>query len=89
MEKLVLGKKKSVNVLKVEIAGKTYSVPLAGSLTLKELEAIKSDDNIGSNFFGKYIPQEIISDLTLDDFKALNDTWKKASQDASGVDLGE
>lgn len=89
MEKLVLGKKKAAAVLKVEIAGKAYSVPLAGSLTLKELNELKGDDNIGSTFFGKYIPDEVISELTLDDFKALNDTWKKASEKTSGVELGE
>lgn len=37
------------------------------------------DDEDGFSFFGKYIPNEILEDLTMDDFKALSDAWKKAS----------
>lgn len=89
MKEIALGKKKDVNVLKVNIAGKTYNVPLVGNLTIAELRALQSGDDDGFSFFEKYIPKEVISELTLDDFKQLNKAWKEASEKASGVDLGE
>lgn len=89
MASIALGKKKSVNTLKVEIGDKSYNVPLAGSLSVAEIKALRNGDDDGFSFFEKYIPQEVISELTLDDFKALNNAWKKESEKVSGVDLGE
>ena len=89
MKEIALGKKKSIDALKVDIAGKTYSVPLAGSLTIAELRALRDGDDDGFSFFEKYIPPEVISELTLDEFKQLSKAWKDATEKTSGVDLGE
>ena len=89
MAKIVLGKKKNVQTLDVEFGDKTYKVPLADSLTMGELRALKDGDDDGFAFFGRYLSDEVVSALTLEDFKELNAMWKKASQEASGIDLGE
>jgi hypothetical protein len=78
MAEITLGKKAEVKSLKVNIGKKTYSIPLAGSLTISEMKRFQDDED-GFSFFGKYIPNEILEDLTMDDFKALSDAWKKAS----------
>ena len=89
MAEIVLGKKKPVNVLKVTFGDKTYEVPLAGSLTIAELRALQDGSDDGFSFFERYLPAEVVSALTLDEFKELNALWKKESQEASGVNLGE
>ena len=90
MAELVLEKKKTINTLEGIIAGKKYSVPLAGSLTIREIRALQNGDDDGFSFFEKYIPADVIADeLTLNDFKAINKAWREASQKDSGVDLGE
>lgn len=89
MAKIVLGKKKTVQTLDVEFGDKTYKVPLAGSLTIAELQALREGEDDGFTFFERYLPKEVISALTLNEFKELNALWKKESQESSGVDLGE
>jgi hypothetical protein len=86
---LKLGGKKTVKTLKVNIGEEEYSIPLAGSLSIAELKALRSGTDDGFSFFEKYIPADVINTLTLDEFKQLNDAWKQASEDTSGVDLGE
>ena len=89
MAKIVLGKKKNVQTLDVEFGDKTYKVPLAGSLTIAELKALQDGADDGFSFFERYLPAEVVSALTLDEFKKLNALWKKESQEVSGVNLGE
>lgn len=90
MAELVLGKNRTINTLEVTIAGKKYSVPLAGSLTIREVRALQNGDDDGFSFFEKYIPADVIADeLTLKEIKTLITSWREASQKDSGVDLGE
>lgn len=88
MAEITLGGKKTVKSLKVNIEDKSYNIPLTGSLTIAEMEKFKDDED-GFSFFGKYIPMNVLKSLTMDDFKALTEAWKKASSEESGVDLGE
>lgn len=89
MAEITLGGKKEIKTLKVNIGKKSYSVPLAGSLTIAEMKQIKDGTEDGFDIFGKYIPKEVTDMLTVDDFKVLSDAWKKASSEESGVELGE
>lgn len=82
------GKSKTISTLKVNIGRKSYSIPLAGSLTIAEMKAFQNGAD-GFDFFGKYIPEDVISQLTMDEFKALSEAWKSASSEDSGVELGE
>lgn len=89
MAEIKLGSKRALETLKVKIGDKEYNVPLAGSLTMAELRALRNEDSDGFPFFEKYIPPEVLDTLTLDEFKQLNNAWKKTSEKVSGVDLGE
>lgn len=77
-------------VLKVNIGKKSYSVPLLGSLSTKEARAFTTGDTAdGFEFFGKYIPQDVLDNMTMDDFQALSEAWKAASADKTDITPGE
>ena len=78
-----------INVLKVNIGKKTYSVPLSGSLTIREAKALRDGTEDGFDFFGRYIPQDVLETLTMDQFNALNEAWKEASSEKTDVSMGE
>lgn len=83
------GKSDEMKVLKVNIGKKTYSVPLSGSLSIKEMRAMSKGDEDGFDFFSKYIPTEVLESLTMDEFKALTDAWREASAGKTESELGE
>ncbi len=83
------GKSETIKVLKVNIGKKTYSVPLSGSLSIREMKAMRDGTEDGFDFFERYIPKDVLETLTMDDFKALNDAWKAASSEQTDASLGE
>jgi len=88
MAEITLGRKETLETLKVNIGKDSYSIPLMGSLTLAETRALaKADDEFA--FFKKYIPEDVIDSLAINDLKALTTMWKAESEKASDVDLGE
>lgn len=78
-----------INVLKVNIGKKTYSVPLSGSLSIREMKAMRDGTENGFDFFGRYIPQDVLETLTMDQFNALNEAWKEASSEKTDASMGE
>jgi hypothetical protein len=78
-----------INVLKVNIGKKTYSVPLSGSLSIREMKAMRDGTEDGFDFFGRYIPQDVLETLTMDQFNALNEAWKEASSEKTDASMGE
>ena len=80
---------KQINVLKVNIGKETYSVPLSGSLSIREMKAMSDGVEDGFDFFGRYIPQDVLETLTMDQFKELNKAWKEASGEKTDADMGE
>jgi len=88
MAEITLGRTETLETLKVNIGKETYSIPLMGSLSLKETrELAKAKDEFA--FFKKYIPEDVIDSLSVNDLKALTEVWKDESEKAAGVDLGE
>ena len=83
------GKSDEIKVLKVNIDDKSYSVPLAGSLPIRTVRAMKDGIEDGFDFFEKYIPKKVIESLTMDEFNALNDAWKDASFQQTDTSMGE
>lgn len=83
------GKNDEIKVLKVNIGKETYSVPLSGSLSIREMKAMKEGTEDGFDFFGRYIPMEVLEDLTMDQFQMLNKAWKDASSEKTDVGMGE
>jgi hypothetical protein len=78
-----------INVLKVNIGKETYSVPLSGSLSIREMKAMRDGTEDGFDFFGRYIPQDVLETLTMDQFNALNEAWKEASSEKTDASMGE
>ena len=88
MAEIRVGDHKQVEVLKVDIGETSYSVPLTGSLTRKEVNKVNTSEDV-SKFFEKYIPKKVMDELTMNDIHAIYTAWSKASTDASGVTPGE
>jgi len=87
MREITLGNRKERKVLKINIGEDSYSLPLMGSLTMKE--ATRLDTEAGTlAFITDYIPKDVIDNLTIDDFNTIVDAWKSAS-DIEGASLGE
>lgn len=80
--------RKEVEVLKVNIEDKSYSIPLGTSLKRKDIAKLKSEDEV-MKFFEKYLGKELMEDLTIGEIKAIITAWSEATEQASGVKLGE
>lgn len=87
MAEITLGNAKK-EPLKVNIGKETYEIPLAGSLTFAQAMELRDNED-GRPFFEKYIPKDVLDNLTIDDFRALTDAWKKASNVDNQPEVGE
>ena len=87
MREVTVGNRNEREVLKVNIGEESYSLPLLGSLTMKEATRIETQEGTLA-FITDYIPQDVINGLTVKDFNAIIDAWKSAS-DIEGASLGE
>ena len=88
MNEITLGGKSEIKTLKVNIGEKSYNVPLAKSLSIKEARAMKDSDD-GLEFFAKYIPLKILEGLTVDEVATLSEAWRDASFPKDDVTAGE
>ena len=80
--------RKEVEVLKVNIEGKNYSIPLGTSLKRSELAKLKTEDEV-MKFFEKYLGKELMDDLSIGEIKQIIDAWSEAKKKSGGVTLGE
>lgn len=87
MPELTLNRKE-VEVLKVNIEDKTYSIPLGTSLKRAELAKLKSEEEV-MKFFEKYLGKELMEDLSIGEIKQIIDAWSEATKKSGGVTLGE
>ena len=82
-------------VLKVNAYGKTFSIPLAGSIPLAVLLPIKKakDNNEKLDFFvdflKDYIPEDVYNKLTASEFNQILIAWGETSKLETGVTPGE
>lgn len=89
--------KKDKSYLTIEIEGKVYNIPLANALKLKEVRKLiklgkKSEEeqlDFLLEFFGKYLGDEVIDEMTIPDVQELFTLWGKANEEAGGPSLGE
>ena len=80
--------RKELEVLKVNIEEKSYSIPLGTSLKRSELAELKTEEKV-MKFFEKYLGKEIMDDLTVGEIKQIIDAWSEATKKSGGVSLGE
>ena len=78
----------SVEVLAIEIGDKTYSLPLAGSMTRKELKAL-TDEEAVYNLLLTHIPEEVLDTLSMNDYNQLVQAWMDATTESQDATLGE
>ena len=87
MPELTLNRKE-LEVLKVNIEDKSYSIPLGTSLKRAELAKLKSEEKV-MKFFEKYLGKELMEDLSIGEIKQIIDAWSEATKKSGGVTLGE
>lgn len=83
--------------LTIEIEEKKYNIPLAQTLKLKEIrklmKALKGseEDQLEAmfDFFGAYMGEDILDEMTTADVMEIFDLWKKANDTQGGPSLGE
>lgn len=83
--------------LNIEIDKKVYQVPLGRTLKVKELRKLMKVTKLDSEeqfdfmleFFGKYIPEEVIDELTQAELLQLFNLWTKANEEVENMTLGE
>lgn len=87
MREITVGNREERKVLKVNVGEASYSLPLLGSLTMKEATRLETQEGTLA-FITDYIPKDVINELTVEDFNSIVDAWKSAS-DIEGASLGE
>lgn len=80
--------RKEVEVLTVNIEGKSYNIPLGTSLKRKELAKLTDEKEV-MKFFEKYLGKDLMDDLSIGELKQIIEAWSEATQKVSGVKLGE
>lgn len=88
---------KDKSYLTIEYGGKNYNIPLATTLKLKEVRKFiklgkKSEEeqlDFLIDFFGHYMGEEVIDEMTIPDVQELFTLWGKANEEAGGPTLGE
>ena len=88
MPKLVLETKKEVEVLEVEIEGKTYNIPLGSELTRGKLAELADEDKT-MEFFEEYLGKELMDRLKFGQISQIVRAWNDATEKASGLKVGE
>ena len=81
-------KRHEAKTLKVNIDDKSYHIPLAGSLKAKKVAALDTVEATLA-FMKQFIPEEVIDDLTQDEYNDIVQAWGAASKEASGLKPGE
>ena len=87
MPELTLNRKE-IEVLTVNIEGKSYNIPLGTSLKRKEIAKLNKESEV-LKFFEDHLGKELMDDLSIGELKQIVEAWTKATQEASGVNLGE
>lgn len=82
-------------VIQVNAYGKTFTIPLAGSIPLAVLMPIKKAKTTDEKFdffvtfLKDYIPEDVFNKLTAADFNQIMIAWGETSQIETGVTPGE
>ena len=81
-------KRREPDTLRLNIGDDVFQIPLMGDLTPDEVADLGTPAGTIA-FFKKHIGKKVASTLTINDFNAITDAWKAASQKASGMKPGE
>lgn len=79
---------RKIEVLKVIIGDKSYSLPLGGSVPYKTLKTINTDKGMMA-FLGEHIPQDVVDALTVDEIRQIFSAWAEETKKSTGLMPGE
>ena len=65
-------------VMEVAYGKKKFSIPLANSLSVKEVGMLRSQEGV-IEFLLKYIPEDIQDSMTFEELTQIIEGWSKAS----------
>lgn len=82
------GGRNTTDVVTFEIRGNSYNIPLARAMKYKQLKSIKTDEDVFA-MFAKYIPEDVMDELTMGELSQMSDAWAEANQEVEKVPLGE
>ena len=71
--------------LRLNIGDKSYKIPLATTMKLKEAQSMDTMDGAIS-FFNRYIDEDVVECLSLYDYRDILTAWKDASEKAAKGD---
>lgn len=81
-------KRRKTKTLKINIDDKSYFIPLSGSMKPKEVAKLDTVEAT-LDFMKKYIPEEVLDELTQDEYNDIVRAWGEASKEESGLKPGE
>ena len=88
MAEVTLKKRDQIDVLKINIGDKSYSLPLGGSVPYKTLKKLKTEDGI-FEFLAEHIPEKVLDELTSNDITTIFTAWSEATKAENGATPGE
>ena len=88
---------KGQSYLTLEIEGKTYNIPLANALKVKEVRKLMKITKLSVDeqfdymleFLSKYMGEKIVEEMLVADVKEIFELWGKANEQAEGLKPGE
>lgn len=81
-------KKKQAKTLKLNIGDESFHIPLSMCLTPEELAPLDTPEGT-REFFRKYLSNDVIAVLTIEDYNEITHAWVNASNKAGGKKAGE
>lgn len=87
--------KKDKSYLTIEIEGKNYNIPLAGTMKIKEVRALLKITKLSeeeqfeamSDFLSRYMGEDVVDDMIVDDVQEIFALWSRANGFDSEGDL--
>lgn len=80
-------------VIKIEINGKVYSMPLMKYLKYKEIKKLMKLQNTNEDFeilfevIANYIPRDVLEELSIQQIGQIMNEWKNAETNEDGEDV--
>jgi len=82
---------KDIEVIEIGIKDGTYQIPLAKYLPYKAIKKLRDENDLDAimEILSKYIPMEVLDELTMDSIKQILEAWSDASKDDTDDNLGK
>jgi len=82
---------KDIEVIEIGIKDGTYQIPLAKYLPYKAIKKLRDENDLDAimEILSKYIPMEVLDELTMDSIKQILEAWSEASKDDTDDNLGK